>query len=39
MAEETNISLVGDNRAYSNRRNGENKCGGVERARIEDGGS
>jgi len=39
VAEEANTSSAGDNRAYSDGRSGEDECGSVERARIEDGGS
>jgi len=39
VAEEANISLAGNNRAYSNRRGREDKCGGSERIRTGDKGS
>ena len=34
-----NASLVGDNRAHSNGRSGENKCGGCEKVEAGNGGA
>ena len=39
VVEKVTTFSAGDNRACSNRRSGENECGGVERARTRDGGS
>jgi len=39
VAEEANTFSTSDNRTYSNERSGEDKYGGVERARIGDRGS
>ena len=39
VVEKTTIFLVGNNKACSNRRSGENECGGIERTGTRDGGS
>ena len=38
MAEKANVFSAGDNRACSNRRGRENKCGGSKRVRTRDRG-